>query len=212
MRNITLKPGHEFHVTTIDYGGEAGRVVVRPTVPKSYRVFLGKIVEERQKHTARVVIKDYGVRRSKLWVRGEIQLTVPLDFYYRHMARLRGNQGKLYGGVDVNTDRINLAIVDEQGDLRDTYTFWFREVTARGYPRRRARTIIGMRVHEMLRYACHHGVKTLFLENPEVLGRLRLAWIRNGKRLYRNYNWKVSIFRSSIIDMIAVKAPLYTIR
>ena len=137
---------------------------------------------------------------------------MPLDFYRKYMARYRRNYGKLYGGVDANSDRINLAIVDGEGNLRDTYTFWFREVTARGYPRRRARTVIGMRVHEMLRYAYHHGVKMLFLENPEVLGKLRLLWIKNGRRLHRNYNWKVATFRSSVIEMIAMKAPLYAIR
>ena len=31
-----------------------------------------------------------------------------------------------------------------------------------------------MRVHEMLRYAYHHGVRVLFLENLDVLGGLKL--------------------------------------
>ena len=211
VRNITLRRGFEFHITTIGYDGEVERAVVKPTIPKTYRTLLDKVIEEKQKHTAKVVIKGYGVRRSELWVHGGIQLTIPLDFYYKHMTRYRGNYGKLYGGVDANTDRINLAIVDENGGLRDTYTFWFREVTARGYPRRRARSIIGMKIHEMLKYAYHHGVKTISLENPEMLGRLRLLWIRNGRKVHKNFNWKVSTFRSSIIEMIAVKAPLYSI-
>jgi len=211
VRNITLKPGYEFHVTTVGYDGDVERIVVRPTVPGRYRLLLDMILEERQKHTARVVITDYGVRKGRLWLRGEIHVTVPVDFYYKHMARYRVNTGRLYGGVDVNTDRINLAIVDKNDELRDTYTFWFREVTARGFPRRRARTIIGMKVHEMLRYAYHHGVRTLLLENPEVLGKLKLLWIRNGRRLHRNYNWKVATFRSLVIEMIALKAPLYAV-
>ncbi len=61
----------------------------------------------------------------------------------------------------------------------------------------------------MLDYAYHQGVKILFLENPEVLGRLRLFWIGQGERGTPNYNWKVSTFRSSIIERIAMKAPLY---
>ena len=211
VRNITLKPGYEFWITTIGYGGDAERVVVRPSIPKGYKPLLDKILEERQRHTARVVISGYGVRRDTLWVRGEVQLTLPLDFYHRHMARYHSNNGRLYAGVDVNVDRINLAVVDGGGGLRDTYTFWFREVTARGYPRRSAWSVIGMRVHEMLRYAYHHGVKTVFLEDPGALGRLRLAWIRNGRRLHGNYNWKVSIFRSRVIEMVASKAPLYGI-
>ena len=161
--------------------------------------------------TARVVIKDYGIRKNRLWVHGEIQLTIPLDFYYKHMKRYTRNTGKLYGGVDVNLDRVNLAIVDGGGRLRDVKTFWFEEASRKGYPRRRARTLIGMRVHEMLRYAYHHGVKMLFLENPDVLGNLKLLWIKNGKRFHSNYNWKVMTFRSTVIEMIALKAPLYTI-
>ena len=51
----------------------------------------------------------------------------------------------------------------------------------------------------------------MFLENSDVVGKLRLLWIRNGKRLHRNYNWRVSVFRNSIIEMITMKAPLYSI-
>jgi len=68
-----------------------------------------------------------------------------------------------------------------------------------------------MRIHEMLDYAYHHGVKTLLLENLEILGRLKLMWIRNGDRRHENYNHKVATFRSTIIERIAMKAPLYGI-
>ncbi|MCD6369252.1 MAG: hypothetical protein J7L38_05605, partial [Thermoproteales archaeon] len=50
-----------------------------------------------------------------------------------------------------------------------------------------------------------------FLENSDVVGKLRLLWIRNGKRLHRNCNWRVSVFSNSIIEMITMKAPLYSI-
>jgi len=212
VRNITLKQGYEFRITTIGYGGEVERIVLKPTIPKNYKLLLDKIIEEKQKHTAKVVIKDYGIRKDRLWVHGEVQLTIPLGFYYKHMARYKGNHGGLYAGVDVNVDRVNLAIVDKYGRLRDVKTFWFEDATRKGYPRRKARVLAGMAIHEMLRYTYHHGVKKLFLENLEVLGKLRLAWIRNGRRLHRNFNWKVSVFRSSIIEMIALKAPLYSIK
>jgi len=211
VRNITLKNDYSFHITTIDYSSENDRVVVKPTIPKNYRHLLEKIVEEKQRHTARVVIKDYGVRENKLWIRGEIQLTIPLEFYYKHVARFRRNYGRLYGGVDVNTDRINLAIVDEDGKLRDTYTFWFEDASRKGCPRRRAWSIIGMAIHDMLRYAYSHGVKVLFLENPEVLGSLKTLWIRRGERRSSNYNYRVQIFRSEVIERISMKAPLYSI-
>jgi hypothetical protein len=138
-------------------------------------------------------------------------MTIPIDFYYEHMTRAKANVGLLCGGVDVNVDRLNLAIVDSGRNLRDARTLWFEEAPRNGCGRRRARSIIGMRVHEMLEYAYHHGVKVLFLENPEVLGKLRLLWVRSNDRRYENYNYRVSVFRSFVIEMIALKAPLYGI-
>ena len=210
-KSITLRPGYEFHVTTIKYDGLISRVVVKPTVSEDYRELIDAIYRERIKYMGRVVIRDYGARNNQLWVHGEIHITVPLDIYYEHMAKHRRNSGRLFGGVDVNTDRINLAIVDEGGDLRDYKTFWFSETMARGFLKHRAWGIIGMRIHELLEYAYNHGVKTLFLENPEVLGRLKLMWVWNGGRNHENYNYKVMIFRSTIIEKIALKAPLYSI-
>jgi hypothetical protein len=211
-KSITLRYGYEFHVTTVRYNGATGRVVVRPTIPRNYKGLLDAVLTRHVEYMGRVVVRDYGVRGNQLWIRGEVHMTVPLDIYYEHMARHKKNSGKLIGGVDVNTDRINLAIIDEDGELIDHKTFWFSEATTRGFPKHRAWSIIGMRIHEMLDYAYNHGVKTLFLENPEVLGRLRLMWVRSGDRKHENYNHKVTIFRSSIIERIALKAPLYSIR
>ena len=211
-RNITLKYIDEAWVTVLGYDGRRERIKLKISVSGAFRRLLEAILGEKQPYNPRIVLKSWNTRGGKLYVKGELHLAIPLDFYYRHMKRFEGNYGKLYGGVDVNADRVNLAIVDERGRLRDSYTFWFREATARGYPKHRARSVIGMRVHEMLRYAYHHGVKTLFIENSDVLGKLKLLWIRNGRRLHKNYNWKVSIFRSSIIEMIALKSPLYSIR
>jgi len=210
-RSITLKPNYEFHVTTIRYNWTTSRVVVKPTIPRNYKELLDAILTERIKYVGKVLIDGVGARGSQLWVHGEVQVTVPMDVYYEYMARHKRNSGKLIGGVDVNTDRFNLAIIDKEGRLIDHRTFWFSEATARDFPKHSAWSIIGMRIHELLDYAYNHGVKTLFLENPEILGRLRLMWIKNGDRKHENYNHKVSVFRNSIIERITMKAPLYGI-
>ncbi|MFP3073917.1 MAG: hypothetical protein RXR04_02375, partial [Caldivirga sp.] len=137
-RNITLKPNYEFHVTTVRFNGLIDRVVVKPTIPKIYKALLDAILTEHVKYMGRVVVRDYGVRGSQLWVRGEVHMTVPMDVYYERMARHKKNSGKLIGGVDVNTDRFNLAIIDKEGRLIDHRTFWFSEATARGFPKHSA--------------------------------------------------------------------------
>ena len=211
-RSITLKPNYEFHVTTVGFDGTVGRVILKPTIPRNYKELLDTVITEHVKHMGRVVITDYGVRNNRLWVHGEVQVTIPLDVYYEHMSKHKRNSGRFIGGVDVNTDRINLAIIDSVGRLIDHKTFWFSEASRKGFSRHSAWSIIGMRIHETLNYAYHHGVRALFLENPEVLSRLRLMWVRGGDRKHENYNHKVSIFRSTIIEKIAMKAPLYSIR
>jgi hypothetical protein len=45
-----------------------------------------------------------------------------------------------------------------------------------------------MKIHEMLKHAYHYNVKTPFLEDPEVLSKLKLFWIRNSDSKHRNYN------------------------
>jgi hypothetical protein len=196
-------------VTTYSYDSSKDRVLIKAKPNKGFKELLKLVIESREKYMPRVVIREYNVRDGKPYVSGEIHVTIGYDFYLKHMTRHREPKGGLIGGVDVNADRINLAVIDKKGNLRDYKTFWFSETTARGYPKRRAWSAIGMKIHEMLRYAYEHGVSTIALENPEVLGYLKLVWIRNGDRKHENYNYKVSVFRNSIIERIAMKTPLY---
>jgi len=210
-RNITLQNDYSFRVTTINYQGNSMRVSLKTTIPKNYEQVLNKIIEKKQPYVARVVLRGFGERKSMLWVHGEVHLSIPYKFYLEHFRKHRRNYGKLFGGVDVNVDRINLAIADKYGRLRDIKTFWFEEASWKGCPRQRAWSIIGMAIHDMLRYAYNHGIKTLFLENPEILGYLKMLWVRKGERKDSNYNYRVQIFRSRIVERIAMKAPLYAI-
>jgi hypothetical protein len=210
-RSITLKSLSEVEVTVFSYSKESKRIALRVSTSGVYRKLLNAILREKQPYMPRIYVKSWNVRSGRLYVRGELQVAIPTDFYYKHMPRARANNGKLYGGVDVNVDRVNLVVVDGDERLRDTYTFWFEEASRKGCSRHRARSIIGVRVHEMLEYAYSHGVKVLFLENPGVLGKLKLLWVRSSDRRHENYNYRKAIFRSSVIEMIVLKAPLYGI-
>ncbi len=126
-RNITMQADHSFRVTAISYQGESVRITLRPTIPRKYKLVLDKIIEERQPYAARIILKGFGVRKGMLWAHGEVHLSTPYRFILEHFRRYRRNRGRLYDGVDVNVDRVNLAIVDRYGRLRDTKTFWLEE-------------------------------------------------------------------------------------
>ena len=118
----------------------------------------------------------------------------------------------LIAGIDVNTDRLNLVIVDSKGVLKNKKTFWFDDIISRGYSKERAWSRINEEIHKLLDYAYSKGVSTIVLENSKVIGYLRYYWIKNGERKSRNYNFKVSMFRSRIIERITYKAPLYSMK
>ena len=134
---------------------------------------------------------------------------VKYGFYLKVMRRCDKPLGRNIAGVDVNTDRLNLVVIDENGDIVWKYTAKFLQVTSRGYLRRRAWSIIGEAIHKVLKNAHSHGASVIAVENPKVIGYLRYYWIRNGDRKLENYNYKISIFRNSIIERIMWKAPLY---
>ncbi|MFP3195740.1 MAG: hypothetical protein RXQ74_02595, partial [Caldivirga sp.] len=49
-RSITLKPNHEFHVTTVRFDGLIGRVILKPTIPRNYKELLDTVITEHVKH------------------------------------------------------------------------------------------------------------------------------------------------------------------
>ena len=210
--NVKIQEDLSFRVLTLDFEGNKSYVTIKPTISKRYEPVLRNLWFYMQPYHARVVLKQFGNRKGILFTHGEVQVSVDYDFYSEVMRKFEQPKGKNVAGVDVNLDRINLAIVNRDGELRDYKTFWFREVKSRNVLKRRVWSLIGERVHEMLKYAYHHGVSKIYLENPSVLGKLKLFWIKNGKRFNENYNYSVQTFRSRVIEMIRLKAPLYGLK
>ncbi len=211
-QNIKIREDLSFRVLTFDFEGNKSHVIVKPTIPKRWRHILQNLWFYMLPYHARVVLKQFGNRKGVLFTHGDVQVAVDYDFYLELMRRYDQPKGKNVAGVDVNLDRINLAIVNKDGELRDYKTFWFKEIKSRNMPKRKVRSIIGEKVHEMLKYAYHHGVSKIYLENLSILGNLRLLWIKNGRRFSKNYNYAVQTFRSSVIEMIRLKAPLYGLK
>ena len=211
-QNIKIQGDGSFRILTFDFEGNKSYVIVEPTIPKRYEPILGNLWFYMQPYYARIVLKQFGNRKGVLFTHGEVQVTVDYDFYLEIMRRHDQPKGKNVAGVDVNLDRINLAIVNQNGELRDYKTFWFKEVKSRNMHRRRVWSLIGVKIHEMLKYAYHHGVNRIYLEDLSALGKLKLFWIKNGRRFSKNYNYSVQTFRSRVIEMIRLKAPLYGLK
>ncbi len=209
--NIQFTDYDKVKILVFDKDKSSRKITAEPVIPRGYAKLIKTLVDKALRkeigYPARVYIKDYGHGSKHLY--GEIQVMVKYDFYLEVMKRYEKPLGGNVAGVDVNVDRLNLVVVNKDGNIVWRYTARFPQVVSRGYPRKRAWSIIGEAIHMILRNAYSHGASIIAVENPEVIGYLRYYWVRNGERRTKNYNYKVSLFRNSIIEKIIWKAPLY---
>jgi len=209
--NIQFIDYNRVKVLVFDRDISSKKITIEPVVPKGYTRLVKALVDKAHRkelgYPARVYITNYGDGLEHLY--GELQVMVKYDFYLEVMKRCEKPLGNNITGVDVNVDRLNLVVINREGDIVWKYTVRFPQVTARGYPRKRAWSIIGEAIHSILKNAYSHGASVIAVENPKVIGYLRYYWIRNGERRSKNYNYKVAVFRNSIIEKIMWNAPLY---
>jgi len=212
--NIHLTSNEKVEILTFDKEKYPKKITINVHIPKGYKKLVNVLLEKSEKkeigYPSRVIIKEYNAYSYRLYIYSKLQIMVPYTLYKEAMKRSDKPLGNLIAGIDVNTDRLNLVIIDSKGNLKDKKTFWFDDTVSRGYNKESAWSKINEEIHKLLSYAYNNGVSTIVLENPNVVGYLRYYWIRNGERKSRNYNFKVSMFRNSLIERISYKAPLYS--
>ena len=214
--NIKIILPNKIEVLTFDYNGLSSKVVIDVVVPKGWRRLLEVLVMKAQRkeigYPARVYISDYGIGKNGIHISGEVQIGIPYKLYFEVMKRYDKPLSDLVAGIDVNFDRIDVAILSQSGIVKVVRTFWFPEAVHMGARKERTWSIIGMVIHNMLKWLYHCGVSIIFLEDYEVIGYLKWLWIKKGERKNSYWNWKVATFRSSVIERIVWKAPLYGIK
>ena len=154
---------------------------------KRYDIVLNEVaklgLENKLGYLARIILLNYTPSRAYC----ELQVTIPWKLYVKFLPVKRMAYGSNIGGIDVNLDRINLAIVSRQGVLLDTYTARFPELKVQGLDYNRRTSIVMNAIHKVLDYAVNHGCSLIVLENQKTLGYLKWVWIKSGKR--KNNTW-----------------------
>ncbi len=210
-RNIRLIGDNYVEVLVHD-GDSWRRIRVEYKASKRYDMILDEVAKlglmNRLGYLARVILLNYTPQR----VYCELQVTIPWSLYMKYLPVKGCAQGENIGGVDVNLDRINLAIVSRQGVLLDIYTARFPELKVQGLDYDRRISIMVKAIHKILSYAINHGCSSIILENPRTLGNLRWVWIKSGKRKSRVWNRRVSLFTTSIVERISWHAPQYGLK
>lgn len=114
-------------------------------VPKGYfkpvRELVDRATRKEIGFPARVYIRSYSRDLEHLY--GEIQINVKYSLYLEVMRRFDKPLGDNIAGVDVNTDRLNLVVVNRDGEIIWMHTARFLQVLARSFPKGKAWSIIG---------------------------------------------------------------------
>lgn len=165
-RNIRLESSN---VVKIKYPYDSSWLTFRALFGEEYLPLITELVElARQKKAS------YGARIVFRGGRIYLHLSVPLELYLKHFKRGEA-RGDLVAGFDLNSDRINMVIVDRLGRIRDVKTEWFPEVTSHGYPRSKARSRRLKALARLLKYAYYHNVGTVVFENLFVVKKRRFS-------------------------------------
>lgn len=131
-----------------------------------------RALSRKLSYTAIIVFRDSGTY---------LHVSVPIDLYLKYFCRGKA-RGDLIAGFDLNSDRINMAIIDVQGIIRDTKTVQFPEITSHGFPKNKANTIRLQALAKLLNYAYHHGVGTVVFEDLSRIKKRRYAKSKKANR------------------------------
>ncbi len=117
-----------------------------------------------------------------------IHVYVPVELYCKHLGKKIERRGRSshIAGFDLNSDRINMVIINDSGELLDVKVKHFPEVTQHGFPKEKARDIRLKALSELIDYACYHNVEYFVFE--------RLGKRKKKKTSNRNVNRKLSKF------------------
>ncbi len=116
-----------------------------------------------------------------------LHISTPTELYIKHFKKVdKKPEGSNIASFDLNSDRINMVIVDRQGIIRDTKTERYSEVNRPGYPKDKAWALRLQALGKLLRYAYYCGANTVLFEDLDKIKRSnekgKINSGRNGNR------------------------------
>jgi IS605 OrfB family transposase len=158
------------------------------------RYIVNKALDMRLSYSAKIIF-----RNGKIY----LHLSVPTWIYIEYFRKGHA-LGNNIASFDLNSDRINMVIVDRQGIIKDTKTEWYPEVNRPGYPRNKAWPLRLNALGRLLRYAYYHNVDTVLFEDLDRIKR------NNKKTNSKNANRKMNRFpKRKLLEHATLMAMKY---
>ena len=111
-----------------------------------------------------------------------IHLQVPLWLYLKHFSSPKLNGYDLVAGFDLNSDRLNVVVVNKESSIVTTKTWWYSEVVSHGFPKDKAKALRLNALSQALNFLSRVGVDYVVFEDLFLVKRRKFTRSRSGNR------------------------------
>ena len=143
---------------------------------KEYLPLLSELEElsrrKEEGYGAVVSFKDYPM----------IHLQVPLWLYLKHFSLPKPVGYGLIAGFDLNSDRLNVVVINKDSSIVTTKTWWYSEVVSHGFPKGKAEALRLNALSESLNFLSRVGVDYVVFEDLFLVKRRKFTRSKSGNR------------------------------
>jgi len=156
--NLNIRLASSNRVLVRYYGGEW--IELEAGFGKRYIPLIEELIELASSRK-----ESYGVAISFRSGKIYIHLEIPLHLYLKHFSEPKQRGYNLVAGFDVNSDRVNVTVLDINASIVALRTFWYSEVTSHGFPAGRARWVRLNALSNALKWCRSVGVDFVVFED-----------------------------------------------
>jgi predicted transposase len=111
-----------------------------------------------------------------------IHFQIPLWLYLKHFSSPKPNGHGLFAGFDLNSDRLNVVVVNEDGKVVTKKTWWYSDVTRPGFPKGKAMALRLNALSQALNFLSRVGVDYVVFEDLFLVKNRRFTRSKSGNR------------------------------
>jgi len=111
-----------------------------------------------------------------------IHLQIPLWLYLKYFSSPKPNGYGLIAGFDLNSDRLNVVVINKESSIVTTKTWWYSEVVSHGFPKGKAMALRLNTLSRTLNFLSRVGVDYVVFEDLFLVKNRRFTRSRSGNR------------------------------
>jgi len=111
-----------------------------------------------------------------------IHLQIPLWLYLKYFSSPKPNGYGLIAGFDLNSDRLNVVVINKDGKVVAKKTWWYSEVVSHGFPKEKARALRLNALSESLNSLSRIGVDYVVFEDLFLVKKRKFTRSKSGNR------------------------------